>query len=404
MIATDAGKTERTLLEEVLHYAAILRRYRLLIVLMTAAAGLAAVGFSIVSLALPPEQSPLPNRYSAEAKLVVQSNENNSLAGVLAGMGITPPVGANVAQSPGLLALEVLNSRTFLDQVAEEFRIAERYKIRKSVRTNSRQAITTSSKFVFDRVTGILTVQFTDVNPVAARDIVNRMVEMLNDWFVNRGGTSKQRQKALLEQKLTEISGAIKKLETQVQDFQKKHGALAVEDLAASQTRMLADLRSQLILKDMAIKNYSSISRIEDPQLVRLRSERENLVGLIRQIEEGGSGLGTDMPAQGEFPELALQFRRLSSELDIQRSIWQSLSQQYEIVKLDLASDPVFQTLELAEVPDKKSGPSRASLCLATTVIAFFLSSLLSLILEYVRTHRKAPRSAGIRPSTKVSA
>ena len=386
----DPTQGERTLLEGMLYYASILRRYRLLIALVTATAAVAAVAFSIVSLALPPDRSPLPNKYTADAKLVVQGGESNSLAGVLAGMGIAPPAGAGSTQSPGLVALEVLNSRTFLDQVAEEFRIAERYKIKQGVRSNSREAVRNAATFEFGRNTGIFKISFTDVDPTVARDVVNRMVELLNDWFMSRGGSSKQRQKSLLEEKLAEMSGTIKKLESDVQEFQKKHGVLAVEDLAANQTRMLADLRSQLILKDMEIKTYSRLSRIEDPQLVRLKSERDNLADLIRQVDEGGSGFGSDMPARGDLPQLALQFRRLASELEIQRGIWQSLSQQYELVKLNLASEPVFQILELAEVPDKKSGPSRASLCLMSALIAFLASSVLALFLNYLREHGSA--------------
>ncbi len=395
---TNTGTGERTLMEGVLHYASILRRYWLLMVVTTGTAAAGAVFFSIISLLLPPERSPLPNQYSADAKLVVQSNEGNSLVGVLTGLGIAPPAAGSVTQNPGLLALEVLRSRTFLDQVAEEFRIAERLGITESVRTNSRLAVKNAAEFAFDRATGILTIGFTDVDPVMARDVANRMVEMLNEWFLNRGGTSMQRQKTMLEQKLVEVSASIKDLESKIQDFQKKHGALAVEDLAASQTRMLADLRSQLVLKDMEIKNYSSMARIEDPQLVRLRSERENLEGLIRQIEEGGR----EMPAQGELPELALQFRRLASELEIQRGIWQSLSQQYEIVKLNLASDAVFQVLELAEIPDKKSGPSRSTLCLGATMAGFLVGAVASLILEYIRSHKRSLRAPVPRPGTRI--
>jgi tyrosine-protein kinase Etk/Wzc len=133
----------------------------------------------------------------------------------------------------------------------------------------------------------------------------------------------------------------------------------------------------------MEIKNYTRFSRIEDPELLRLQSERDNLQELIGQNESRFGGL--------DLPSLSLEFARMRMALDIQTRIFESLSEQYEITKLTLESEPVFQILELAEAPDEKTSPSRSKICLVATVVAFFFSVFLAFVLHAVKQLRSDP-------------
>ena len=172
-------------------------------------------------------------------------------------------------------------------------------------------------------------------------------------------------------------------LENDIQEFQRRYGVLTMEELAVAQSQVLADLRSQLVLKEMEIKNYTRFSKIEDPELLRLRSERDNIQEVIEQNERGFAGL--------DLPSLSLEFARLRMALDIQTRIFKSLSEQYEIVKLTLESEPIFQILELAEAPDEKTGPSRSKICMVTVVVAFLAGVVLAFILHSIQQLRSDP-------------
>jgi uncharacterized protein involved in exopolysaccharide biosynthesis len=209
------------------------------------------------------------------------------------------------------------------------------------------------------------------------------MVELLNEWFVSKGGTSKLKQKNMLEQKIAEVSAEIAKLEVQVRDFQREYGVLSVDELASSQSKVLADLRAQLVIKEIEIRNYTQFTKIEDTHLMRLRSESENIAGLIKQNEKQFAGL--------DLPALSLQFARLKMALDIQRRIFESMSQQYEITKLTLESEPVFQILELPEVPDRKASPSRSKICAVTVLLALIGSVLFAFLLNMINRIRSDP-------------
>jgi uncharacterized protein involved in exopolysaccharide biosynthesis len=54
---------------------------------------------------------------------------------------------------------------------------------------------------------------------------------------------------------------------------------------------------------------------------------------------------------------------------------------------------PVFQVLELAEVPDQKSGPSRGLICVIVTFAAGFFSVFLAFVLNAISNIKKDPEA-----------
>ncbi len=70
------------------------------------------------------------------------------------------------------------------------------------------------------------------------------------------------------------------------------------------------------------------------------------------------------------------------------------LKVQYELLKVTMASEtPVFQVLERAEVPDKKSEPSRGMLCVIITFAGFFGSVMLAFALDALKKVREDPEA-----------
>jgi uncharacterized protein involved in exopolysaccharide biosynthesis len=81
-------------------------------------------------------------------------------------------------------------------------------------------------------------------------------------------------------------------------------------------------------------------------------------------------------------------------ELAAQQQVYSQLKVQYELLKINMASEkPVFQVLELAEVPDQKSGPSRGMICIIVTFAAGFISVFLAFVLNAISNIRKDPEA-----------
>jgi tyrosine-protein kinase Etk/Wzc len=387
------GSPERSLLDAILYYFSILIRYRWFIIVTTLTVAVGAVGFSILSIRLPPDKSPLPNQYTARAVILTQPGVGNALSGaVLSALGVDQ---SSLTQSTGLdmgaMILQILQSNSLIDQLIREFNIAAKYKITESVRGRSRELVFKKLKFDYNRSAQTIAVSFQDTDPVFARDIVNRLIMLLEGWFNQNSGNAKQSQKQLLEEKIAEVKGGIATLEGKLKDLQTKYGILNAQDLGTSQAATLADLRAQLILKEIEIKNYSLSAIIEDPWLQQLREQRQNILDLIQQAQEGMPELQETTGERKSLPDVAQEFNGLNLELEVQRRIYNTLSNQYEMTKLTDQSGPRFQVLDMAEAPDLKSGPQRGRIIIGATLGAFCASIAFSFFFNVIRKVRSDP-------------
>ena len=395
-------ENERTLLEGLLFYSAILLKYKKLILITTIAAAVLVVIFSIISLKLPPEKSPLPNIYRAYAVVIFQEGRSGAagMSSMLSAFGVES-VGGSTDSSQ--LAMQVLRSRPFVDNIVEKFNIIEKFEIEEKYKTNSREVILDNSEYSYNRDSGALTISFTDIDPEFAADLVNYEVSLLEEWFLKEGVTIQSKQISMMEKKLKELSTEISGIEGKIETFQKEHGVLDIIEIATARSVMLNELRTGLNQVELEISDYSEYSTIEDPALTILNNQRNNIIIQIKRIERGYTGSdGRRMPSQEELPQLSLNFAHMQAELALQTQLYLTLSERYEVTKLAAAEEGVFSILEYAEVPEEKESPSRGKLCIMTTFGAFAGSIVLAFLLNMVSGIRKDPDKTKILKGEKV--
>ena len=391
---------ERTLLEGVIYYVSILLKHRWIIIAITAIAAVAVIAFCAGSIYLPPAISPLPDKYTANAVLLVQRGAKDDLSmSIRTALGIasTPADTDPSADSDNsALILLALQSRSFLDKIIDEFDIVHRYGITDHVRTNSRKLLLTRLRFEYSSKTGTITISFTDLYPVFARDLTNRVVALLVEWYAQNIGSSKIRQAQLLAEKVNDVKADIDKLESRQKELQTQYGMLTAQDLGTSQASALAALRSQLILKEIDIKNYSAIATTEDPKMLQMKEERQNILNLIDRVQQGAPGTADNPTSLKSIPDVQTEFNNITADLDVQRKIYNTISHQYDVLKLTSDSQPPFQVMELAEVPDAKSGPQRTRIIAEVIALAFIASVAFVFLLNGVSQVRRDQERKGL--------
>lgn len=129
-------------------------------------------------------------------------------------------------------------------------------------------------------------------------------------------------------------------------------------------------------------------------QKVNLEKNIENTYQQIVTYEGQSRKLEQSVSLGGNVPSIMLDITRIKMEIDAQKQVYAQLKVQYELLKVQMASEsPIFQVLERAEVPDKKSEPSRGILCAIVTFAAFFAAVMLAFVLEAVDNVRKDPQA-----------
>ena len=111
-------------------------------------------------------------------------------------------------------------------------------------------------------------------------------------------------------------------------------------------------------------------------------------------MQQGMPEIQDSKASPESLPDVQTEFNNLSVELDVQRKIYNTLSHQFEVLKLTSDSEPPFQVMELAEVPDAKSGPQRIRIIAEGIIIALVASAALSFLLNGVSQQKAGAGSA----------
>lgn len=386
---------EKTFIQTILKYVMLLLKYKVLIITGTSVAAVAVVAFAMVSLKLPAEVSPMPNVYQASGVVLFQEGGSEiNMSAMLSAFGIDS---SGAGSSPSQLAMHIINSRSFIDEVIDHFGMIEKYNIEENIKNRSRTIFRNSSQNTFYDDSGALVISYSATDPFFASEVVNYEIELLEQWFLEQNISVRSNELSLMEEKLEELSQDIKNVEADIETFQLEHGVLDIREIAEAQSTMLTDLRTSLNQIELQIRSYSEYSTIEDPALTSLKNQRDNVITQIRRIESGyTSSDGRTMPSLAELPQLSLTFSHLTAELELKTQLYQTLSERYEVTKLVAADAGAFTVLEYAEVPEEKIGPSRGKMCIQVTAGAFIAMIALALIIEYLKKIINDPKNRKI--------
>lgn len=305
---------------------AVLLRYKKLIILLTVSTAAAVFLFCVVSLMLPPEKSPLPNKYTPRALMLINdsSSSGGSLSSMLSSSGLGSLMGLSglsKGTTHSALAVYIAETNTYLDAIIDKFNLATRYKIKNFPKTETRKALQTNLSASFDDKSGVFSLAFTDTDPVFAQSVINFAADYMEIIFAELGIDKNKLSKKNLEENI-----------------------------------------------DASYKQILSLSK----------QIRENENTASYRYNPNGSPI--------------VENAILVLELEAQEQVYKQLKTQYELLKVEMASEtPVFQILEHAEVPDRKSAPSRGMLCIIATFAAFFISVFIAFALNAIENIKRDP-------------
>jgi uncharacterized protein involved in exopolysaccharide biosynthesis len=88
-------------------------------------------------------------------------------------------------------------------------------------------------------------------------------------------------------------------------------------------------------------------------------------------------------PALRQLPRLAVPFADLYRRVQVQEAVFELLTQQYELARIEEAKDvPIISVIDTPGIPEKKAFPPRLLLALLLTGFSFVGASVLILMRE----------------------
>lgn len=300
---------------------AVLFRYKIIIISVTLFAAVFIVIYSLISIKMPPEKSYMPNVYKSKALMLINDSSNSD----------SSALSALASGSAGGLAsmLEISGGGKF---------------------SNSKLAVFLAGS---DSFLDAIAEEFDLIRTYKLKSFPKTSVRKI----------LKSKLKAVLDDKTGVFILSFEDINPEfakdvvvfcVNYYERKFSELGLDKDIIEKTNLEKSIESTL-------------------------QEIENIRVKIRNLENGSSYFSSirDIAAEAEMYKI---------EFDAQKLIYTQLKAKYEMLRIKMNSErPVFSILEMPEVPEQKSGPSRAKLCILVTFAAFFLSVFFVFLLNAIK-------------------
>lgn len=346
-------------------------RRRSLIVKVTVSIAVLAVLYSLT----------LTNIYTATAKLLPPQKDGGSgaaaaLLGQLGGLG---GMAAGLGGSTDLY-MGILKSRSVADAVIQ------RMELEKELKTNNRDLLRTALqgmvKFQAGK-DGIITVTADHRDPRKAAMLANSFVDELQRKSMQLNLTKASTERNFLEKRLVVVKQDLKNAEDDMKAFQEKHKTIKADVQAAASIEGVARVKAELVTNEVQLAALRHSMTDEAPEVKRMLATIARLRAQLNVMSGTGDATGV-IPSVGSAPGIGVEYVRKLREFKLQEALFEQLTKQFELAKLNEARDSSsLQVLDEAVVPTQKSKPKRSMIVILATVTAFFCSLFVVFMQEY---------------------
>jgi len=329
----------------------------------------------------------LPKKYQATARLMPPDNQSSAGMAMLAAMaGKGSALGMQAAdmlgiKNTGALFVGILGSDTLQDRLVERCDLRRVYGVH--YLQDARKILAANSDIAEDRQSGIITIKVTDHDPNRAADLGKAYVDELNRLSAELSTSAARRERIFIEGRLKSVKADLDDAAQQFSQYASKNAMVDVTSQAKAMVEAAATLQGQLIA---AQSELQGLEQIYTDSNVRVRSLRARIGELQRQVEKlggnssppstEGAAAGELYPSIRQLPLLGVRWTDLYRRAKIQETVFELLTQQFEMAKIQEAKEiPTVKTLDAAAVPEKKISPMRLLIMVIGALFSFCAAS-----------------------------
>jgi uncharacterized protein involved in exopolysaccharide biosynthesis len=327
----------------------------------------------------------MAKRYESSTQLMPPDSQSSSGLAMFAalaartGNGLGGSAGDFLGlKSSGALFIGILRSRTVENRLSERFNLKKVYGARLEV--DARRKLAENTTISEDHKSGIITITVTDGDPKRAAAIAQAYVEELDRLVAELSTSAAHRERVFLEERLKAVKEDLDQASREFSQFASKNLAIDIKEQGKAMVEAAATLQGQLIAAESEMKGLQEIYTSNN---VRVRSVGARIAELRHQLEKLGGNTATDSgnsanmgdsqyPSIRKLPILGVTYADLYRRTRIQEVVYETLTQQYELAKVQEAKEtPSVKVLDAPAVPERKSFPPRLLIMFLCTFFAF---------------------------------
>jgi capsule polysaccharide export protein KpsE/RkpR len=280
-------------------------------------------------------------------------------------------------KSSGALFIDILSGPTVQDRIINRFDLRKVYWDKYWV--DARKDLTKHTSISEDRKSGVLTISVTDNDKNRAAQIAQAYVEELDRIVAQVSTSSARRERMFIELRLQTVKRDLDSASQRFSEYASKNTAIDITAQGKAMVEAAATLEGERIA---AQSELEGLQQIYSSNNVRVRALRARIDELQKQLNKFGGFdsnpevLDPNSPPQfptiRQLPLLAVRWFDLYRETKIQEKIFELLTQQYELAKIQEAKEiPVVSVLDAASIPEKKSFPPQWTMAILGGLLSF---------------------------------
>lgn len=308
----------------------------------------------------------IPKWYRATSTIVTSSSGSSIFGsmGALATIGIGDLLGNNDNQ---FRFISILKSRTLLDHIINKYDLKTKYNC-KTMRDTRLKLKKNLLIDIGDEYQINVTLYDRDQDQVA--DIVNYVIYCLDSLNIALNTNDAHNARVFIEQRVFEVLDSLQILERDIINFMERNKVLNLEAQVSALVTQAAELKGQILLKEIEYAVAKKSLNQDNPQLDRLKTELKALKDSYNDFLTIDNKLYPDFK---QIPYIGITISKLERKVEYYTTVLGYLGPQYEKAKIDEKRDiPTFQILDKAVRPELKARPKKSKI-----VLAVFFSSLI---------------------------
>lgn len=340
----------------------------------------------------------LPNVYKASVTLLPPQQAQSTTAAILSQLGGVAGAAAGVAglKNPNDLYVGMLKSRTIANSLIEKYDLKKVYDLESLEKT---RAALESNSLISSAKDGLITITVEDKNQKLVAKIANSYSEELLKLTRTLAITEAAKRRLFFEQQLTMAKNNLATAEMLLKSALDVRGVISVDSDSRAIVETVSRLRAQVSAKEIQLNSMDVFVTKNNQEYKRIRAELISLRAELSKLENGRVGEVT--PAQNLNNQAGLENIKILRDVKYYQMLYELLSKQYEAARLDEAKDSsIIQVLDPATEPERKSGPKRAIIVIATFVGAFLAALIWALLRESL--HVWLSREENVRKWEKI--
>ena len=349
----------------------ILEKQRSLIIGSTITLGVSALLFSLLS----------PPKFTSTATLMPpqQAAGMHSILGQLG--GLSPTIASNITslKNPSDLYIGMLKSRSIADRLIQQHKLKKRYKT--TTMETARKKLQHASKITSGR-DGIISISVEDTDPRFAAKLATTYVEQLMKLHQRLAVTEASTKRIFLENQLKQTATNLLTAEMALRQTQERTGMIQPDTQLSAIINTVTHLKASIAAKEVQLKALRTYATEQNPLYQRTSEELSGLRIELAKMENGKEVTGDVMLPIDKLPQSGLEYLRRQRDVRLQSSIFELLSKQEEMARIEEAQESSqIQLLDEANIPELMSSPKRAPI----TILGSFAGLLIGVFLALLR-------------------